>query len=314
MSRRSLTRRDFLMAAAVTPIAGAIGCCCTGDGTAGVPSTAPASGGRVASIKSISFASRVVLARDAAAVGEGRKFNGPVIQKMLDDAVATLFGENDAVVAWKKIVGPNDIVGIKTNTWNYLPTGKEVEEAIRTRVLAAGVPADKIAVADQGVLTNPIFKAATVLINARPGRVHYWAGMGSCIKNYIIFAPKPADYHDDACADLAKVWSLPPVKNKTQLNVLVMLTPLFHNIGPRGFSEAYLWPYKGLIVGKDPVAVDATGYRIIQAQRAKHFGEDKPLETSAHHIMLADTRHKLGTSDPNLIEVIKLGWTEDILI
>jgi len=313
MSRRSLTRRDFLKAAAVTPIAGAVGCCCSGAGTAGVPATTPAAGG-VASLKSLAYTSRVVLVRDEAAVGEGRKHNGPVIQKMLDDAVAALFGETNAAAAWKKIVAPTDIVGIKTNTWNYLPTGKDVEEAIRRRVLDAGVPADKIAIADQGVRTNPIFQAATVLINARPARVHYWAGMGSCIKNYIIFVQKPSDYHDDACADLAKIWSLPPVRNKTQLNVLVMLTPQFHNIGPRGFSEAYLWPYKGLIVGKDPVAVDATGYRIIQAQRLKHFGEDKPLETSAHHIMLADTRHKLGTSDPNLIEVIKLGWTEDILI
>ena len=314
MSRRSLTRRDFLKAAAVTPIAGAIGCCCSGAGTAGVPATAPAPGKGVASLKTLGYTSRVVLVRDAAAVGEGRKFNGPVIQRMLDDAVAALFGEKDAAAAWKKIVGPTDIVGIKTNSWNYLPTGQEVEEAIRTRVQGAGVPADKIAIADRGVLTNPIFQAATVLINARPARVHYWAGMGSCIKNYIQFVPKPSDYHDDACADLAKIWSLPPVKNRTQLNVLVMLTPLFHNIGPRGFSESFLWPYKGLIVGKDPVAVDATGYRIIQAQRLKHFGEDKPLETSAHHIMLADTRHKLGTSDPNLIEVVKLGWAEDILI
>jgi len=314
MNRRSLTRRDFLKAAAVTPLAGAIGGFCTSAGTAAVPSTAPASGGGVAALKSIAFPSRVVLVRDASAVGEARKLNGPVIQKMLDDAVAALFGEKDAAAAWKKIVGPADVVGIKTNSWNYLPTGKEVEEAIRKRVLDAGVPADKVAIADRGVLTNPVFQAATVLINARPARVHYWAGMGSCIKNYIQFVPKPSDYHDDACADLATIWSLPVVKDRTRLNVLVMLTPLFHNIGPRGFSESYLWPYKGLLVGKDPVAVDATGYRIIQAQRMKHFGEDKPLETSAHHIMLADTRHKIGTSDPNLIEVIKLGWKDDILI
>jgi hypothetical protein len=113
---------------------------------------------------------------------------------------------------------------------------------------------------------------------------------------------------------LATIWSLPLVKDKTKLNIQVMLTPQFHNIGPRGFSEAYLWPYKGLIVGQDVVAVDATAYRVIQAQRLKHFGEDKPLETSAHHIMLADTKHKLGTSDPNLIDLVKLGWQDDILI
>jgi hypothetical protein len=274
--------------------------------------TAPRPG--VASLRSVAHASRVVLIRDAAAVGEARKFNAAVIQKMLDDAVTVLFGETTPAAAWKRIVGPADIVGIKTNSWNYLPTGPEVENAIKTRVLEAGVRADKVAIADRGVVTHPLFQAATVLINARPARVHYWAGMGSCIKNYIQFVPKPSDYHDDACADLATIWSLPLVKDKTKLNIQVMLTPQFHNIGPRGFSEAYLWPYKGLIVGQDVVAVDATAYRVIQAQRLKHFGEDKPLETSAHHIMLADTKHKLGTSDPNLIDLVKLGWQDDILI
>lgn len=314
MAKRIITRRDFLKAAAVTPIAGAIGFCPTGAGAAvGARPKTETSGG-IAPLKFIAQASRVVLVRDENAVAADRKFNAEAIQKMLDDAVGALFGEKNPVTAWKKIVKPTDTIGIKTNTWNYLPTGKEVEQAIQRRVMDAGVPVERIAIADRGVLENPIFQSATVLINARPARVHYWAGMGSCIKNYIQFVPKPSDYHNDACADLATIWNLPPVKDRTKLNILVMLTPLFHNIGPRGFSEKYLWPYKGLIVGQDVVAVDATGFRIIQAKRLKEFGEEKPLETSAHHIALADTRHKLGTSDPGQIELIKLGWTDDILI
>jgi hypothetical protein len=314
MRKKTITRRDFLKAAAVTPIAGAIGCCCTGA-AAVAPTPRAANAGGVATIKSMAHASRVVLVRDANAVAADNKtFDGAAIQKMLDDAVTTLFGEKDPVAAWKKIVKPDDTVGIKTNAWRSLPTGKEVEEAIKRRVLDAGVPADRVAIADRGVLNDPIFQNSTVLINARPARVHYWAGMGSCIKNYIQFVPKPSEYHNDACADLATIWSLPIVKDKTKLNILVMLTPQFHNIGPSGFNEKYLWPYKGLIVGQDPVAVDSTGFRVIEAKRLQYFGEAQPLETSAHHIALADSRHKLGTSDPNLIELIKLGWTEGIFI
>jgi hypothetical protein len=310
MSQAIFSRRDFLKAAAVSPIAGTVGCCCLGKGAVATVDT-PAG---QASITSISRKSRVVLVRDAKAVGEGRKIDPTVIQSMLDDAVMTLFGEKDPVAAWKRVVGPADTVGIKTNSWNYLPTGSELEQAIRRRVMDAGVPAERIGIKDRGVLTDPIFQAATVLINARPARVHYWAGMGSCIKNYIMFVPKPSDYHADACADLASIWSLPFVKDKTRLNILSMLTPQFHNIGPRGFSEKYLWTYGGLLVGQDPVAVDATGYRIIQARRRQEFGEDKPLETSAHHIELADTRHKLGNSKPAMIELVKRGWADAILI
>jgi len=313
MKKNAITRRDFLKAAAMAPVAGAIGCCCTGSSGAYVGGD-PAPRPHVATLQSLGRLSRVVLVRDAEAVGEGRRCNAAVIQRMLDDAVMSLLGETTPAAAWRRIVGPADVVGIKSNAWNYLPTGPEVESAIKTRVLEAGVPADKVAIGDRGVLNHPVFQAATVLINARPARVHYWAGMGSCLKNYIQFVPKPSDYHDDACADLATIWRLPIVKDKTRLNIQVLLTPQFHNIGPRGFNEAYLWPYKGLIVGQDVVAVDATAFRIIQAQRLKHFGEDKPLETSAHHIMLADTKHRLGTSDPNRIDLVRLGWQDEILI
>lgn len=93
-----------------------------------------------------------------------------------------------------------------------------------------------------------------------------------------------------------------------------MLTPLFHGAGPHHFNPAYIWPYNGLIVGLDPVAVDATGIRIIQAKRREHFGEEKPINPPPKHIFLADTRHHLGVADPNKIDLIRLGWQENILI
>jgi hypothetical protein len=308
MTRKGLTRRDFLRAAAVAPFVNAVGCCCTGNKLVPVPDN------NGAHLTQVSRLSKVVLVRDERAVGEGRAHNTEVVQKMLDEAVMALFGEKDPGTAWKLLVKPSDTVGIKTNTWNFLPTGSAIEGAIKRRVLEAGVPENRISVRDRGVLADLLFEQASVLINARPARVHYWSGMGSCIKNYIQFVPKPSEYHGDACADLATIWSLPIVKGKTKLNVLSLLTPQYHNIGPRGFNEAYLWPYRGLVIGQDPVAVDATGFRIIQAKRREVFGEDRPLETSAHHIALADTRYKLGHSDPSDIDLIKLGWTDAILI
>jgi hypothetical protein len=310
MSRIRITRREFIRTTAFVPIAGAVGCCCLGTAAKIEEDTDAGTAKIINTVRP----SKVVLVRDARAVGEGRKINAEVVQSMLDDAVMTLFDEKTPAAAWRHIIKPADTVGIKTNAWNYLPTGPEIEQSIRRRVSEAGVPNDRIAIKDRGVWNDPFFQETTALINARPARVHYWAGMGSCIKNYIMFVPKPAEYHNDACADLAAIWSLPLVKDKTRLNVLSLLTPQYHNIGPRGFSEKYLWTYGGLLVGTDPVAVDATGYRIIQAKRLEVFKEDKPLETSAHHIQLADTRHKLGQSNPDLIYVIKKGWTEGILI
>lgn len=62
------------------------------------------------------------------------------------------------------------------------------------------------------------------------------------------------------------------------------------------------------------VAVDSVGMRIMQTKRRVHFGEERPLNPPAKHIELADTRHHLGTADVAKIDLIKLGWKEDILI
>ena len=76
---------------------------------------------------------------------------------------------------------------------------------------------------------------------------------------------------------LDHLWHFPQVKGKTRLNILVMITPLFHGIGPHHFSRSYTWRYNGLIVSTDPVAADATGARIIQAKRDSFFGEKRPI-------------------------------------
>ncbi|OGU55277.1 MAG: hypothetical protein A2V66_17695 [Ignavibacteria bacterium RBG_13_36_8] len=257
---------------------------------------------------------RVILIRDDNVLDKSSKVNSDVLLKMLDDAVKALLDVDNPIKGWKQLIQPNDIVGIKTNVWRFLPTPPELETIIKRRVIDSGVPERNISINDQDILSDPIFKKATALINTRPMRVHSWSGVGTLLKNYIMFADTPSDYHDDSCANLAAIWKLPHVKGKTRLNILVMLTPLFHGVGSHDYSPEYLWPYKGLLVGTDPVAIDSIGLRIIEAKRREYFGEYRPLNPPAKHIQLADTRHHLGTADINKIELIKLGWNEGILI
>jgi hypothetical protein len=258
--------------------------------------------------------STVVLIRNKNVLDKNRKPVQSVVQEMLDQSVITLTGEKDAVSGWKTLIKPSDVVGIKTNVWTNINTTKEVELAIKKRVMDSGVMEKNIAISDRGVRSNPVFKRATALINARPMRTHHWSGVGSLIKNYIMFVDSPSQWHGDSCADLAKIWYLPQVKDKTRLNVLVMFTPQFHNVGPHGFSPRHVWEYHGMLVGFDPVAIDTIGVKIIQEQRKIYFGEDRPLSPPAKHVPLADTRHKLGNSDPKKINLIKIGYDKDILV
>ena len=258
--------------------------------------------------------SRIILIRHSDAVDQNSVVNGDIIQKMLDEAVSVLLDAKDAAEAYSKLVKPGEVVGIKSNVWSYLPTPPEVENAIKSRLIEAGIPIDNIGIDDHNVKTNPIFLKATSLFNARPLRTHYLAGVSGCIKNYIMFAPSQPALHPNSCADLGSVFKLPIVKGKTRLNVLCALTPQFHGRGPHHFNRRYIWSYKGLIVGQDPVAVDAVGLKLIMAKRSEVLGRDKALPPVPKHIEVADKKHGIGNSDFNKIELIKLGWDEDILI
>jgi hypothetical protein len=295
MKEKIITRRDFLRVSAGTAMAATLGAGILGEARA-------------------EPTARVVLIRNAEVLGDQGQIKGEILQSMLDEAIKSLLGTNGPLEAWQKLIKSSDIVGIKSNSWGKLPTPKELEMAIKRRLLDVGVPDKNIDIADRGVLNNPIFLNATALVNVRPLRTHHWAGVGTCLKNYIQFVPTPSAYHDEGCSPLGKIWTYPIVKGKTRLNILSVLTPQFYGRGANFFDKRYVWPYKGLIVGTDPVAVDTIGAHLLQTKRMAFFGEDRALDVPPIHIMVADKTYHLGVSDLSRIQLIKLGWMEEVLI
>jgi hypothetical protein len=253
-----------------------------------------------------------VLVRHPDALDKSRNPNGEVIQHMLDEGVKTLLGIDDTLEAWQQLIKPADLVGVKTNVWAYLPTPKQVEDAIWRRAMDSGVPEDRIRMDDRGARKHLV--DCTALINVRPLRTHHWAGIGGCLKNYIMFVPLPFRYHPNACAGLGHIWTLRIVKDKTRLNVLVVLRPLFHGRGAHHYNPRYVWDYKGILLSSDPVAVDAVGVQLLSAKQRDYFGEDTSFPGRTHHVIYADTKYNVGVSDPKRIDLIKVGWTEGILI
>jgi len=293
----TISRRGFFKIGSSAAVAGIVG-----------------RGGAATEATPVEKTSRVVLIRDEKVIGDDGAIDGELLHRMLNQAVQTLFEEESSAAAWKRVVSADDVVGVKSNVWGHLPTPPALEEAIRTEVVGVGVGPEDVAVDDRGVIENPVFQKATALINTRPLRVHNWSGLGTCLKNLIMFVPRPPEYHGDTCAPLGAIWKLPELEGKVKLNILVMLTPQFHGVGPHSFSKEYIWSYGGLIVGVDPVAVDATGARILQAKRDLFFGKPSPISPPAHHIELAGSRYGLGVSDPDAIDLVRLGWTDESLI
>jgi hypothetical protein len=295
VEEKIITRRDFLRVAGGTAMAAALGAGVLGEARA-------------------EATSKVVLIRNAEVLGPHNQVRGEILQSMLDDAIQRLLETDEPLPAWQKLVKISDVVGIKSNAWARLPTPRELEEAIKRRLLDVGVAEKNIGIDDKGVLKNPIFLKATALINVRPLRTHHWSGVGTCLKNYIQFVPNRSDYHDEGCSPLGKIWTYPIVQGKTRLNILCALTPQFYGRGAHFFDTRYVWPYRGLIVGTDPVAVDAVGAHLLQVKRTAFFGEDRALDVPPIHILVADKKYHLGVSDLSRIRVIKLGWREDVLI
>ena len=295
MKEKIITRRDFLRTAAGTAMTAALG--------SGIPDEARAEP-----------TAKVILIRNADVVSGNEKIQGEILRSMLDEAVKRLLGAGEPLEAWRKLFKSSDVVGIKSNAWGKMPTPKELEAAIKGRLRDAGVAEKNIDIDDRGVLNNPTFLNATALVNVRPLRTHHWSGVGTCLKNYIQFVPNPSAYHDEGCSALGKIWTYPIVKGKTRLNILSALTPQFYGRGANFFDKRYVWPYKGLIVGMDPVAVDAVGAHLLQVKRIAFFSEDRALDVPPTHIMAADKQYHLGVSDLGRIQLIKLGWMEEVLI
>ncbi|MCL1932297.1 MAG: twin-arginine translocation signal domain-containing protein, partial [Candidatus Azobacteroides sp.] len=169
---KMITRRDLLKKSAALAIGGSI--------LLNSPLDSLAWGTQKKSVKS-----RVVLIRNEKLFANGNQPDPTIAAQMLDEALCKLTGKNDVKKAWASIVKPTDIVGIKTNGWDKFPTPEIVNTLLKERVLQAGVKAENVSVKDRGVTDDPVFQNSTALINVRPMRTHAWAGVGTCIKNFI---------------------------------------------------------------------------------------------------------------------------------
>jgi len=95
--------------------------------------------------------SRVVVARSDKVFAGERKLDPKVTQELVDAAVARLTGEADGTRAWKALIRPADVVGIKVNCLAglRLSTRIEVVRAVADGCRRAGVPARRIIVWDR---------------------------------------------------------------------------------------------------------------------------------------------------------------------
>jgi hypothetical protein len=252
--------------------------------------------------------SQVVLVRDSKVLLNSRDVNLEQLRLMLSEVLMRVTGKKSLKGAWLALVSPADTVGL-VPTPHLNPTHKEVESLVKATLIEAGIPAEKILQAQGG---PDRAKACTALIALPALKAHWLTGIGTVLKNYIVYSGSPSSYHDANNAKLGEIWLMPHVQGKTRLVLVDALRPLCDK-GPQP-DPRYLWDYQGLIAGTDPVAVEAVCLKIIETKRQQLRGEPWPLSPPPLCVVAADEKYGLGTSQWNEIKLEKVGWAENALV
>lgn len=101
------------------------------------------------------------------------------------------------------------------------------------------------------------------------------------------------------------------IRQKNVLNILDAVLAAYHG-GPGGSVRKYMWEHKTMYFSTDPVALDKTGWKVIDAKRAevgrlpiataKPDADSRFLNMQVEHIEIAGVLG-LGTFDDNQIDV-----------
>jgi uncharacterized protein (DUF362 family) len=249
----------------------------------------------------------VTVVRDKNAMDSAKNIDITILEKMLAETLTRVTGQKNTKDAWLSLVKPNDMIGL-VPTDHLNPTHDEVVEVVKNSLIDAGIPEDSIRDA-QGPRNA---KKCDALI-AIPGlKAHWLTGIGTVLKNYIMYSGSPSRYHHSNSAKLGEIWNLPFVKGKTKLVLVDSLYPLCDK-GPQS-DPRYQWNYNGFIAGTDPVAVETVCLKIITEKRNAIRGEPWPLSPPPICVEAADKVYGLGTSRMAQIQIQHYGWDHELLL
>lgn len=251
--------------------------------------------------------SRVVVARDAG-VRSGSGFDSSRVSQLLDHALQSSFDCDSPVEAWKRVVRPGEVVGLKVNCLGGRgnATHPELVDAITERLRQAGITEIVIwdrqnsdleranfKVAEHGsglrcfgndalgfenelstfgqagsLLCRTLTQVCDAVINLPVLKDHGIAGVTLALKSLFGAIHNPNKYHTNA--------GDPYVADVYALPAIRQKVRLHicdglnaqYDGGP-SYMPQWMWPFNGFLVSADPVALDAVGWQIIEKKRAE---------------------------------------------
>jgi uncharacterized protein (DUF362 family) len=293
--------------------------------------------------------SKVVIARDPSLRAAGGTPDSGRVLNLLDRALQAFTDSDSPIAAWKKVVRPGEVIGLKVNclSGRGAATNPVLVEAICERLQQAGIPQKDIVIWDRlnsdlesagyrvasrkdrircigndaagydtelavygsagSLLANTLARTCDAVINLPVLKDHGIVGVTLALKNLFGAIHNPNKYHMNAGDPyVADVNMFQPIRQKVRLAICDALTAQYEG-GP-SYMPQWSWPYNGLMVARDPVALDYTGWQILERKRAEQGMKSlRELRREPLYIATAaDSRHRLGTNDPKLIDLVEV--------
>ena len=318
-----LTRRDFIRTAAIGAAGVAFGVNAFSRDATAVPPSKWKTGATVVDVRSPRWRA------DA-------KVDAAFVRKMVDYGVCRLTGKNALADAWRTIVEPTDVVGVKFNAepGDYTGANAALVGAIAAGLVASGVKTGNIIVVEADSagwknaiapnlehrdrvefapakwtrLTPFITDQVDCLINVPNLMDHRWGGIAGCLLG-IALSPSIISNPDlytggDCVAAAVGINKLEIIRTKRRLHIVNGLVGIFDG-GPVTNDPKKQWAHNGLLFATDPVACDRVHLDILQDERTRRELPDLfDRACTPIHIEKA-TRARLGVGNLNTINWIK---------
>jgi len=278
--------------------------------------------------------SRVVQVQSRHVVS-GNDVHRTLLGEMLEKALTAFTQTDNVSQAWRAILKPDDVVGIKFNRSGQAAIGttESVADALIRSMIESGIDPEQLVCiecpdavqkrygtmpARAGFDRNAtdfgsgadqlasVLGQVTALIDVPFLKTHNIAGLTCALKNLSHGLVKhPARYHAGGCSPyIADIVALEAIQGKLRLCVVDALRTVFDG-GPQPLDAAIAGA--GVILtSADPVAVDAVGLTIINELR--ELRNLPHIATSPQDIRFLAAAHRrgLGIALPYGIDVIRV--------
>jgi len=157
------------------------------------------------------------------------------------------------------------------------------------------------------LLARTLTHVCDCVINLPVLKDHGIVGATMALKNFFGAIHNPNKYHMNVGDPyVADVYMLPPIRQKVRLHICDAIAPQYEG-GP-SYMPQWSWPFNGLLASRDPVALDRTGWQILERKRAEKGMP--PLAAAKREpvyiLTAADAAHRIGTCDPGRIARVEV--------